>query len=512
MKNTMALLMLLVCVLHQADVEAAVLRKIYNNRNKNNNAPVESGGGGRTTAQPSQSPPSASVPANNPQSPPSAPSSPSAFVPANPAQQATTPGPNVVASENTYQQCRAATLPSFINNSMDWLSSRSIHDSFSALSPPSVLVTAAGNDHPKPIDPVKARASRDFDAIIAGSLSPSGRRSGFSQQGSEVHIMAPSDYLLTSSNDNGEYHRFGGTSGAAPLVTGSLAGFEWLSGYHPTPEEAKLLLKKTAIKTVHSDDDPQQNGVGMVNAYKLAMIGERLKEQCGQDVACFKRAINSDSAYVFARDRGLAAEVHQAFPECSPECQSSGAAQPAVCINKANVLKKLRKEAFLHPSDKELWRKVACIYASGDFDLNSEGILSIYRSLSSEYGNINNPAFCRRDADCTLSPPAGRCSPETASLVAMNKAMAEYHSIKCMQRTGRNVLCNNKCRCRNTESVTESSNGRVHQVQVRSRCVNSRCVISRTLTSTQQQQQIQKDALDAPGAPAAPGTGTKSVK
>jgi len=393
---------------------------------------------------------------------------------------------------------------------MDWLSSRSIHDSFSALSPPSVLVTAAGNDHPKPIDPVKARASRDFDAIIAGSLSPSGRRSGFSQQGSEVHIMAPSDYLLTSSNDNGEYHRFGGTSGAAPLVTGSLAGFEWLSGYHPTPEEAKLLLEKTAIKTRYSDDQPRQNGVGMVNAYKLAMIGKRLKEQCGQDAACFKLAINSNSAYVFARDRGLAAEVDQAFPECSRTACHAPSTRPAVCINKANIWKKLRKEAFLHPSDKELWRKVACIYASGGFDTNSDGILSIYRSLSSEYGD--NLDFCRRDADCTLSPPPGHCSPETTFLVAMNTTMAEYHSIQCMQRTGGNVLCNNKCRCGNTEIVTESSNGRVHQVQVRSRCVNSRCVISRTLTSTQQQQQIQKDALDAPGAPAAPGTGTKSVK
>ena len=61
--------------------------------------------------------------------------------------------------------------------------------------------------------------------------------------------MAPGDYYLTSVDGDGNYRQFGGTSGATPLVTGSLAGFEWLSGYHPTAEEAKILLEKTAILT-----------------------------------------------------------------------------------------------------------------------------------------------------------------------------------------------------------------------------------------------------------------------
>ena len=498
MKNIMTLLMLLVCVLHQADVKAGIIRKIYNNnKNKNNAVTVE-----RTTRQPLQ-------PAQSPSSPPARQGR-SVFVPPVAQQTASRApsGTDIVASEDTYQQCKATTLPSFINNSAGWSNKynrsgfKSIYNSFKALSPPAVLVTSAGNDHPQSITPVKAKASRDFDAIIVGSLASSGERSGFSQQGSEVHIMAPSDAYITSSNDNEEYRRFGGTSGATPLVTGSLAGFEWLSGYHPTPAEAKVLLKKTAIKTMYSDDTPQQNGVGMVNAYKLAMTGKRLKEQCGQDVACFKRAIESDSTYVFARDRGLAAEVDRAFPECSRTACHTSSANPAACINKANVLKKLRKEAFLHPSDKELWRKVACVYASGDFDSNSEGILSIYKALSGKYGD---PLFCRTNADCTLSPPAGSCSAAAGSLVGMNTTMAEYYSIQCMQKTGRNVLCNNKCRCSNTENIKELFNNVVRQGQVRSRCVNSRCVMMGGITG---QQQVPEDALDAPSVV----PGTKSVR
>ena len=115
----------------------------------------------------------------------------------------------------------------------------------------------------------------------------------FSQEHEEVHILAPSDSwrLITSSDENGTLRRFGGTSGAVPLVTGSLAGFEWLSGYHPTAKEVKLLLEQTAIPTLSSNVEPRLNGFGMVNAYKLGMVGKRLKEICGTDVSCFKDRI-----------------------------------------------------------------------------------------------------------------------------------------------------------------------------------------------------------------------------
>ena len=82
-------------------------------------------------------------------------------------------------------------------------------------------------------------------------------------------------------------------------MTGSLAGFEWLSGYHPTAEESKLLLEKTAIRNQHSHDSPGKNGVGIVNAYKLGMVGKKLKEMCGADIYCIRNRMHEDSTYDF---------------------------------------------------------------------------------------------------------------------------------------------------------------------------------------------------------------------
>ena len=180
--------------------------------------------------------------------------------------------------------------PHFINNSMGWVNSRGTYDVFRKLSPPSIIVKAAGNDSSYiGVENMQSRASRDFDAILVGSFSPKGFVSDFSNSGEEVHVMAPSDLWISSSGKTEEYSMFGGTSGAAPLVTGSLAGFEWLSDYHPTAEEAKILLEKTSIPTLHSHEKPQINGAGLVNAYKLGEVGKRLKKKCrNKSLFCFK--------------------------------------------------------------------------------------------------------------------------------------------------------------------------------------------------------------------------------
>ena len=144
-------------------------------------------------------------------------------------------------SRATYLQKSA---PHYINNSMSWGESEDIYDVFQRLSPPAIIVTSAGNDFPFRSDSTKSKASQNFDAIIVGSFSPSGFVSKFSNSGEDVHIVAPSDYWITSANDNGEYETFGGTSGATPLVTGSLAGFEWLSVIILHPKRQKLFWKR----------------------------------------------------------------------------------------------------------------------------------------------------------------------------------------------------------------------------------------------------------------------------
>ena len=428
--------------------------------------------------------------------------------PSPPKQSVPTPTTSpIVISEDPIKQCRATVLPSFINNSMSWGPERekiapfvkidvgrAAYKGLNALSPPSILVTAAGNDYPKPITRLKTSTSKNFNAIIVGSMAPDGFRSYFSQTGEEVHITAPSDTYITSANEDGSYRQFGGTSGATPLVTGSLAGFEWLASYHPTAEEAKILLAKTAIPTIYANDQPKKNGVGMVNAYKLGMVGKHLKQMCGSNISCFKKLIQEDGIYEFSEDPGLSEALDRAFPRCSrTTCGPSNNDQAAVCSDKAAVVERLRKAAFLNPQNKELWRNLACIYAAGGFTENSKGIMRIYEALSK--GVSKKSQFCQTDEDCTFTPlcktqninkpcmPDSHCEnkeiipPEQSTkLWAMNKAAAEMYYIKQCLKT--NTLCNNKCRCGNKEEVKVLSDDGVSIVShnvYQSKCVNSIC-------------------------------------
>ena len=117
----------------------------------------------------------------------------------------------------------------------------------------------AGNDYqfnPQVYQTV-IRKSKNLDSIIVGSLAPDGYRSDFSQANEEVTIMAPSDNSIITKDLVGRLRQFGGTSGAAPLVTGSLAAFNYMSDYRPTAKLAKILLRNTAIPTRYSNNKPQ---------------------------------------------------------------------------------------------------------------------------------------------------------------------------------------------------------------------------------------------------------------
>ena len=243
--------------------------------------------------------------------------------------------------------------PHFINSSQDWSEGKDIYAVFYKLSPPAIVVTSSGNsvyNHGEKLDEIKTQASKNFDAIIVGSFSPKGLASDFSDFGKEVYIMAPSDEWLTSANKNGEYENFGGTSGAASLVTGSLAGFEWLSGYHPSSAEAKILLKKTAFPTLHSHEDPQINGVGLVNAYKLGEVGKRLREKCkNKNLSCFRKEILNEENYRFNVDENLVSDLNRAFPSCSLEAQPVNSLEESSCEEKGKVFKRLRRAILLNP-------------------------------------------------------------------------------------------------------------------------------------------------------------------
>ena len=172
--------------------------------------------------------------------------------------------------------------------------------------------------------------------------------------------------------------------------------------------------------------------------------------------------------YTFPEDHDLLKTVEQAFPECGSQC-GEGAGSSS-CIDKAEVFKKLRKSAFLNPSNRVLWRYLACIYKRSDFPENSKAMLSIYRSLlQSPKGNLAE--VCRSDADCVLVP---HCNMKIEDpFLSMTRSGAEIYYIRNCKG---NELCNNKCRCGNKEIVKGSN----FSSDYNSKCVNSRCVMMRT--------------------------------
>ena len=263
--------------------------------------------------------------------------------------------------------------PSFINNSTLWrYKGPSIYDAFKSISPFSIIVTSSGNKSPEEFLEFKAKASQDFNIIIVGSFSPFGVVSSFSQSHEEVHILAPADHYIVSSSEEGELATFGGTSGATPLVTGSLAAFEWLSQYHPNGKDAKILLEKTAIPTWHSLEKPQRNGVGLLNTYRLGRVALRLKEKCNKSFVCFKKEIKNEENYQFSLDPHVFEDLAEVYPQCAFGEVPKNRNSISTCSDKKRVFNELRKQALLNPSEANLWQALSCIYRKDKFYLNGE--------------------------------------------------------------------------------------------------------------------------------------------
>ena len=226
----------------------------------------------------------------------------------------------------------------------------------------------------------------------------------------------------------------------------------------------------------------------MVNAYKLGMVGERLKQRCGKNPSCFKEMIQKESTvfpYVFPKDSGLIKEMDLAFPECSrTACGHGSNSNFFSCAEKNTAFKKLRKAAFLDPSNRELWRIIACVYASSGFRANSLGALSQYVALSEKYTalldrdyyQVNKyplekykksmkSNFCRKDSDCVLVPSCGYDDEgDFYGFLSMNKLTAEIYYIldnpsECKEQEYPDEYegntCMNKCRCDKKETVFE---------------------------------------------------------
>lgn len=152
------------------------------------------------------------------------------------------------------------------------LTSANLREALPKLAEGRIVVAAAGNHYQEKnsfrTDP------KLKDVILVGSTNEEGLVSYFSDESPDVTIVAPSDHHLFSP-DGIKDNSFGGTSGAAPLVTGALANVaRLLPGI--SLWEIRDMLEATATP-IPALSYSQKNGVGMLNAYKMVRLAERLE-------------------------------------------------------------------------------------------------------------------------------------------------------------------------------------------------------------------------------------------
>ncbi len=232
-----------------------------------------------------------------------------------------------------------------------------------------IIVTAAGNDFDDGTEQVDAIYA-NYEQILVGSLAPQGYVSSFSQQGNAVTVLAPSDYWIQSIA-GGKQQTFGGTSGSSPLVKGALDNvLAQVPGL--TTKQLKKMIKNTAIEVVANETEGHwkyNNGVGMINAYKLAKVASKLRqmtENLKGDARTnhIEKLISSKELYSFERD------AKQKYQSGTKLLKSD------LCTDKIKGFGLIREAYFLN-QDEGVRKKIVDIYEDNGRDVNAEFFKSI---------------------------------------------------------------------------------------------------------------------------------------
>jgi len=158
------------------------------------------------------------------------------------------------------------------------------------------LVFASGNNYPHEQEIPLSNSK----ILNVGAVDPTGMVSVYSLQSDYVDILAPSGFEILTTSDNEEYELFNGTSAAAPLVSGIVADLKSILP-RLTPAEVEYLVKRTAIPL--TSNITGQNGSGMINAYKLMRVADRIRNSLMADESF---DLQNDSFYDFSEEaKGL---------------------------------------------------------------------------------------------------------------------------------------------------------------------------------------------------------------
>lgn len=181
--------------------------------------------------------------------------------------------------EKLVEKClRENSCPQYLNNSMGWKGSELIASAVDKLTNTGkerVFITTAGNEniHLRKQNGAKCNLSKKDGVIIVASHGYNGYRSFFSNYSDQIMISAPSNNEVTSYDDSGSEKAFGGTSGAAPQVTGALAAFTLVTGFNLNTKQSKLLLENTA--TPFYPRGSLAMGAGHLNSYKMHAVAKK---------------------------------------------------------------------------------------------------------------------------------------------------------------------------------------------------------------------------------------------
>jgi hypothetical protein len=281
-----------------------------------------------------------------------------------------------------------------------------------------IMVTSAGNEFPEPVQAHKCESR----AIVVGSMHPLGVPTEGSRQSACVAVSVGADDFLASSVDGASLSRFGQTSGAAPLVAGSLANVECLlPGL--SPEVAETMLRFSSTPTLDSLAVPQRNGSGLLNSFALVKVAERIRNSCGTDQSCIQQIINNRETYNFGTPDTLHRQLVSTVEGAFPNCRNNGSQVESIvsCTDRKAVLIRLRTQALLERSNRKLWDLLGCVYEGLGVTTNA----NFYRLLAlaqppQNWRQIENAA--RNQLSLPLLPRLATAMGTTGSITLANLA------------------------------------------------------------------------------------------
>jgi hypothetical protein len=239
-------------------------------------------------------------------------------------------------------------FPKIISNSTAWKDEGTVDIAKKAYDKNILWFLAAGNKHPQKVSSMEANSM----ALLVGSMAPSGLQSLGSQADSRALILAPGNSELATINGKGEEVLFGGTSGATPMVAGTMVN---IAAVLPsiTREQTFTLLQKTSFLSAENTlGDLTQPG--LLNSYKAFKVALRVKSICHNDNDCITNELNKDSTYKFSKEKLITCDDYKRLS----------------CNGRLSVLEKMRKNALLGNKEQDL--VLSCAYLTEGFQKNAE--------------------------------------------------------------------------------------------------------------------------------------------